>query len=48
MIKRTLQIKKETEWIYIMKIKESSHQNRKILEKKWGKITTNNQRPNNE
>jgi len=28
-IKRSLQIKKETEWIYITKIKESSHQDRK-------------------
>jgi len=41
MIKRSLQIKKETEWIYITRIKESSHQDRKTLEKKWGKIMTN-------
>jgi len=41
MIKRSLQIKKETEWIYITRIKESSHKDRRTLEKKWEKIMTN-------
>jgi len=41
MIKISLQIKKETEWIYITRIKESSYQDRRTLEKKWGKIITN-------
>ena len=39
LIKRTLQIKKETEWIYITKIKGSGYKDKKALEleKKWGK-----------
>ena len=43
-IKRTLQIKKETEWIYITKIKGLGYKDKKALEleKKWRKKMTNN------
>jgi len=49
MLKRTLQIKKERDWIYITKIKGLGHRDKRTLEleKKWGKIMTNDQRPNN-
>jgi len=32
MIKKTLRIKKETEWIYTMKIKGLGHRDKKTLE----------------
>jgi len=49
-LKKTLQVKKKKEWIYITKIKELGHRDKKILEleKKWKKIMTDDQRPNNE
>jgi len=50
MLKKTLRNKKETEWIYATKIKRLSYRDKKTLEleKKWGKIMTDDQRPNNE
>ena len=36
-IERTLQVKIETEWIYITNIKDTSHKDKETLEKKWGK-----------
>jgi len=50
MLKETLRNKKETEWIYATKIKRLGYRDKKILEleKKWGKIMTDNQRPKNE
>jgi len=48
LLKKTLENKKETEWIYATKIKILGHRDRKTLEleKKWGKIRTDDQRPN--
>jgi len=34
MIKRTLQVKIETEWIYITNIKDTSHKDKETLKKK--------------
>jgi len=50
LLKKTLENKKETEWIYATKIKRFGHRYKKTLEleKKWGKIRTDDQRPNNE
>jgi len=49
LLKNTLKDKKETEWIYATKIQRLSHSDKKTLEleKKWGKIRKNDQRPNN-
>jgi len=49
MLKNTLQTKKEIEWIHITKIKGLGHRDKKMLEleKRWGKIMTDDQRPNN-
>jgi len=40
MIERTLQVKIETEWIYITNIRDASHKVKETLKKKWGKIMT--------
>jgi len=49
MLKKTLRTTKEIEWIYITKIKRLGHRDKKTLElkKKWRKIITDDQRPNN-